>query len=168
MGGRPTADGAGGNGDPARDPARELLLEHRLESRLSALETLAAAVSAALPERADLAFKVNLCLEEIIANIIRHGLGGAPGHEIRVRLSCAGDRLEVTVEDDAPRYDPFAQAPVPDLELDLERRPVGGLGVHLVKTLMDRVRAEHHGAGNRIVLEKKMPPRGANEESTEE
>lgn len=156
--------------EPARgddDPARRWLLDHRLESRLSALEPLADAVSAALPGRADLAFAVNLCLEELIANIIRHGLGGAPDHEIRVRLSCADDRLEITVDDDAPRYDPFAQAPVPDLTLDLERRPVGGLGVHLVKTLMDRVRAEHHGAGNRIVLEKKMHPPGANEESTE-
>ena len=150
------------------DCAPEVLLDYRLASRISALETLADAVGAALPGQADLAFKVNLCLEEIIANIILHGLAGAPDHEIRVRMSCTGARLEVPVEDDAPRYDPFAQAPGPDLGLDVERRPVGGLGVHLVKTLMDRVRAEHDGAGNRIVLEKKMPPRGANEESTEE
>ena len=41
--------------------------------------------------------------------------------------------MEIVLKDDAPRYDPFVASPVPDLDLDLDERPVGGLGVHLVK-----------------------------------
>jgi anti-sigma regulatory factor (Ser/Thr protein kinase) len=51
-----------------------------------------------------------------------------------------------------PPFDPFGQTAVPDLDRDVEDRPIGGLGVHLVKTLMDDARAHHDGSGNLIVL----------------
>ncbi|MEY8877402.1 MAG: SpoIIE family protein phosphatase [Leptothrix sp. (in: b-proteobacteria)] len=133
-----------------------LLLEHRLPSRLDEIEKLADAVSAALPERSDLAFSANLCLEELITNIILHGLKGQDDRMIHVRMSMSDEWLEIILKDDAPQFDPFVEAPDPDLALDLDDRPIGGLGVHLVKTLMDDARAYYDGSGNLIVLLKTL------------
>lgn len=133
-----------------------LLLDHRLPSRLEAIAELARDVDAALPERSDLAFTANLCLEELITNIIQHGLEGRHDRQIHVRMSMSDEWLEIVLKDDAPPYDPFSQAPAPDLDLGLEDRPVGGLGVHLVKQLMDDARAYYDGSGNLIVLLKTL------------
>ncbi|WP_349744431.1 ATP-binding protein [Roseateles cavernae] len=135
---------------------KTLLLAYRLVSRLDAIAPLAAAVDKALPDRPDLALTVNLCLEELITNIIEHGLMGASDRQILIRLSRSEDWLEVLLKDDAPPFDPFVQAPAPELDADVDARAIGGLGVHLVKTLMDDVRAFYDGSGNLIMLFKTL------------
>jgi anti-sigma regulatory factor (Ser/Thr protein kinase) len=113
-------------------------------------------VSAALADRNDLAFAANLCLEELVTNTIQYGLHSAPDRVIHVRMSISDEWLEIILKDDAPPFDPFAEAPAPDLDGDLEARPIGGLGVHLVKTLMDDARAYFDGSSNLIVLLKTL------------
>ncbi|GAB3357729.1 MULTISPECIES: ATP-binding protein [Giesbergeria] len=135
---------------------KTLLLDYPLPARLEELEKLASAVEDALPERSDLAFSANLCLDELITNTILHGLQGAEDRVIRVRMSMSDEWLEIIIKDDAPQFDPFVEVPSPDLELDLEERQVGGLGVHLVKTLMDDARTYYDGSGNLIVLLKTL------------
>lgn len=135
---------------------KTLLLDYQLPAYLQELEKLAAAVEEALPEHPDLAFSVNLCLDELITNTILHGLQGAQNRLIRVRMNISAQLLEIFIKDDAPHFDPFLQAPIPDLDLDLDERQVGGLGVHLVKTLMDDVRTYYDGSGNLIVLLKTL------------
>ncbi|SER12193.1 ATP-binding protein [Giesbergeria anulus] len=135
---------------------KTLLLDYQLPAHLQELEKLAAAVEEALPEHPDLAFSVNLCLDELITNTILHGLQGAQNRLIRVRMNISAQLLEIFIKDDAPHFDPFLQAPIPDLDLDLDERQVGGLGVHLVKTLMDDVRTYYDGSGNLIVLLKTL------------
>ena len=71
-------------------------------------------------------------------------------------MNISAQLLEIFIKDDAPHFDPFLQAPIPDLDLDLDERQVGGLGVHLVKTLMDDVRTYYDGSGNLIVLLKTL------------
>ena len=75
---------------------------------------------------------------------------------IRVRMSISDDWLEIIIKDDAPQFDPFVEVPEPDLDMDLDERQVGGLGVHLVKTLMDDARTYYDGSGNLIVLLKTL------------
>jgi anti-sigma regulatory factor (Ser/Thr protein kinase) len=135
---------------------KTLLLSYRLASRVDELAPLARAVDEALSDRPDLAHTVNLCLEELITNTIQHGLGGAPDRQILIRLSRTHEWLEVMLKDDAPPFDPFVEAPAPDLEADVDTRAIGGLGVHLVKSLMDDVRAFYDGSGNLIVLFKTL------------
>ena len=135
---------------------KTLLLDYSLPAQLEELEKLATAVEDALPERPDLAFSANLCLDELITNTVLHGLKGAEGRMIRVRMSMSDDWLEIIIKDDAPQFDPFVEAPTPDLDLDLDEREVGGLGVHLVKTLMDDARTYYDGSGNLIVLLKTL------------
>lgn len=129
---------------------------HSIPSRLEEIGRLADLVDAALADRPELAFSGNLCLEELITNTIVHGLGGAPDHFIEVRLSCDDTWLTLSVRDDAPPFDPFVEAPAPDLDADLDARPIGGLGVHLIRSLMDEVSTTHDGNGNRVVLRKRL------------
>jgi serine/threonine-protein kinase RsbW len=131
----------------------KVLLDYQLPTRLEEIETLANAVNKGVADL-DLAFSANLCLEELITNTITHGLKGATDRFIHVRISISNECLEILLKDDAPRFDPFIQAPRPDLDLDINKRPVGGLGVHLVKTVMDEVRAYYDGTGNLYVLHK--------------
>ncbi|MYM38731.1 ATP-binding SpoIIE family protein phosphatase [Duganella qianjiadongensis] len=135
---------------------KRLLLEYDLPSRVDEIAQLAEAVNTALPERSDLAFAANLCLEELVTNTIQYGLESAPDRVIHVRMSISDEWLEIILKDDAPPFDPFAEAPAPDLDGDLDARPIGGLGVHLVKTLMDDARAYFDGSGNLIVLLKTL------------
>lgn len=132
-----------------------MLLDYQVPARLEELEKLANAVNKVLPDR-DLAFSANLCLEELITNTILHGLKGAADRFIHVRINISNEWLEILLKDDAPRFDPFAQAPKPNLEQDINERPIGGLGVHLVKKLMDDVHAYYDGTGNLIVLLKNL------------
>ncbi len=135
---------------------KTLLMDYHLPSKLDEIAKLADVVDAALIDRPDLALSANLCLEELITNIIQHGLSGAADRLIRVRMSISAEWLEIIIKDDAPPFDPFSEAPEPDLELDLEDRPIGGLGVHIVKMMMDDARAYYDGSGNLIVLLKTL------------
>ncbi|MGJ0484813.1 MAG: ATP-binding protein [Methylomicrobium sp.] len=135
---------------------KNILLDCKVPSRLEAIEKLAEAVNRALPDP-NLAFSANLCLEELIINTILYGFKGAADRFIHVHMSVTGDWLEIVLKDNAPRFDPFVQAPKPNLELDIGERPIGGLGVHIVKTLMDETQASYDGTGNTIVLRKRLP-----------
>ena len=136
---------------------KKVLLDYLVPTRLEEIEKLAEAVNKALAD-CDLAFSANLCLEELITNTILHGLKGAADRFIHVQISISNECLEILLKDDAPRFDPFMQAPKPNLDLDINERPIGGLGIHMVKKLMDKVHAEYDGTGNLIVLLKNLPP----------
>lgn len=135
---------------------KKVLLDCYVPTRLEEIEKLADAVNQALSECRDLAFSVNLCLEELITNTILHGLKGADDRFIHVRISLSNEGLEIRLKDDAPPFDPFLQAPSPNLDLDINERPIGGLGVHMVKKLMDDARAYYDGTGNQVVLLKRL------------
>ena len=80
---------------------------------------------------------LHLALEEIITNVITHGYRDGASHALEVKLEAVStDRIRATVTDDAPAYNPLARAEL-DTSFALEDRPIGGLGVHLVKKLMD-------------------------------
>ncbi len=98
---------------------------------------------------------VQVAVDEMISNTLRHGYGGCgEGHLIEVRLRLDGGVLEVAIEDDAPPFDPLA-AVLPDTAGDLASRPAGGLGIVLTRKLMDEVRYERKAGRNRVVLRKR-------------
>ena len=103
-----------------------------------------------LPER--IAFNLNLCLDELITNIVSYGYDDDSRHEINLRLAVENNVLSCRIEDDAKEYNPFIEAPEPDLELDVDDRPIGGLGVFLVKEFMDRTEYRRDGNHNVITL----------------
>jgi anti-sigma regulatory factor (Ser/Thr protein kinase) len=113
-------------------------------------ETGAWLVAAGLPEEARL--DLVLALDEAVANVIQHGYRGGPG-ELEVEASLADGEVELRVIDRAPPFDPLV-VPPPDLGGGLERRPVGGLGVHLIRMLTDRAEYRREGGRNVLVLHK--------------
>lgn len=85
-----------------------------------------------------LVFKVNLVLEELGLNILSYGGAGADrSPEIEITLVSEDDSLTIEVSDDGRPFNPLEDAAVPDVEALLDERSVGGLGVHLVRTMMD-------------------------------
>ena len=100
-------------------------------------------------------FQVNLALDEIISNIIRYGWKDHGEHQFNVRLSLFDDEVTVEVEDDATPFNPL-EVPVPDLTQPLDERPVGGLGIHLVRQVMDGLEYQRLDGKNLLVMKKKV------------
>lgn len=98
-------------------------------------------------------FQVKLALEEVVVNAISYGSDGQHGHRILLNLSQQDHTLSVEIIDNGIPFDPL-QKPPPDFESSLEDRPVGGLGVYLVRQMMDSVTYQRDGEWNRLRLTK--------------
>jgi phosphoserine phosphatase RsbU/P len=98
---------------------------------------------------------VNLALEEILTNIISHGYTDNREHEIKVRLSAQPGEIKAEVEDDGQPFNPL-EAPEPDTTQPLEERPIGGLGIHLVRKLMDDIEYQRQEGKNKLVMKKHL------------
>jgi serine/threonine-protein kinase RsbW len=97
------------------------------------------------------AWPVHVALDEVLSNVVRHGIAGRPNPVIDVTFALAAGSLEVTVVDDGPEWNPL-ELPPPDTAAPLEARRPGGLGVHLVRNLMDRVTYTRQDDRNRLVF----------------
>jgi anti-sigma regulatory factor (Ser/Thr protein kinase) len=93
-----------------------------------------------------------LALEEAIVNVIVHGYG-KPGEQIVVSCDINAARLEIRIADTAPPFDPLS-VPAPELETTLEGREPGGLGVFLIRKLMDDVCYRYENGWNILTLSK--------------
>jgi serine/threonine-protein kinase RsbW len=90
-------------------------------------------------------------VDEWVTNVIVHGYRGVAG-PIEIELAREGDELVVRVRDEAPAFDP-ATAPAFDPSVPLERRPLGKMGIHLIRELCDRFEYRvPAGGGNEIEL----------------
>lgn len=100
------------------------------------------------PERARLA----IVLEELFTNAVKHGYPtpGGPGR-IEIVLDCVGERLTIEFSDDGEAFDPL-KAAAPDLERYAARRPLGGLGLHIVRSLADEAHYRREAGRNRLFL----------------
>lgn len=133
-------------------------MEVKLPNTLTALPRLHAAVGRFCRSRAihpDTEFKIDLALEEIFTNIVRHGYDDAGDHDVLIRFGCGRDRVRISVEDDGRPFNPL-QAPKVDIAAALSERRVGGLGIHLVRRLLDEVRYQRRPRGNRLILVKRL------------
>jgi serine/threonine-protein kinase RsbW/sigma-B regulation protein RsbU (phosphoserine phosphatase) len=135
-------------------------LNLRIVNDLAELSRVAESVdefcaSHAIP--AGCAFKLNVALEELLTNTISYGYDDSGRHEIAIDIAREGETIVTEVSDDARSFDPL-NAPPPDLDSAIENRRVGGLGVHLVKTLMDDVRYAYRDGRNHITLRKNITP----------
>jgi anti-sigma regulatory factor (Ser/Thr protein kinase) len=99
---------------------------------------------------------VMLALEEIVTNVISYGFDDDAAHEIGVRLAVHDSELTATVDDDGVPYDPL-QAAEPDVTASLDERSIGGLGILLVKKMMDTVTYERAGGRNVLRMRKRLP-----------
>jgi serine/threonine-protein kinase RsbW len=101
----------------------------------------------------------NLALEELVTNTMSYGYGLGADGDIRVELAIADGHVEARLIDRARPYDPFQRVD-PDVEAPLEERQIGGLGVMLVRKLMDHVAYEYTDGQNIVTIRKRAD--GAN------
>lgn len=128
-----------------------------LRNHLSELERMSEAVSAWCRENAvsdAVEFHVNLALDEIVSNVIRYGWKDHGEHQLHIRLSRSENELRVEVEDDATPFNPL-EVPAPDINRPLDERAVGGLGIHLVRQVMDGLDYRRLDGKNLLVMKKK-------------
>jgi serine/threonine-protein kinase RsbW len=89
--------------------------------------------------RDDLA-RVLIVLEELITNLLKYGYSAdTQPRTVEIALSIEGDQLLVELVDDACPFDPMA-TPVPELDQPASARPIGGLGLHIVRALTEAMR----------------------------
>jgi serine/threonine-protein kinase RsbW len=98
-------------------------------------------------------YHLNVALEEMVINAIKHGQCGMAEDAIRVIMELADGEIRITVSDSGKAFNPL-DVPEPDLGGDIARRPVGGLGIHLVRCLMGSVRYERRDERNWLYLTK--------------
>lgn len=100
------------------------------------------------------AFAMQLAVEELFTNFVRHNTGGSG--RIAVRLDIDGGRLSVILSDfDVDPADPAAGTS-PDILLPLEERTVGGLGIHLVRSMFDSLTYEYRDRTLRVTAVKSL------------
>jgi len=110
---------------------------------------------------AELAHAFNLCLDELFTNIVSYGYTDELPHEIILELTATPGEVTAAIRDDGRPFDPLTEAPVPDLDAPVEERPIGGLGVHFVKTLMTRVAYRREDGWNMLEMTRARPTSGA-------
>ncbi|MGB7291897.1 MAG: ATP-binding protein [Thermodesulfobacteriota bacterium] len=101
----------------------------------------------------DTGFALNLSLEEILTNIIKYGYDDDDEHIILVRLYLNQGQVYIEVEDDGKPFNPLEVEP-PDINKPIDERPIGGLGIHLVKNHMDSLDYRRNGNRNLLIMRK--------------
>ncbi len=97
--------------------------------------------------------RISLALDEIVTNVVSYGFeDGFEEPRVRVEFGLESDRLEIRVEDNGRAFDPLNEAPLPDLTLSADDRPVGGLGIHLAKNLVQDISYRRVRNRNRLTL----------------
>ena len=101
-----------------------------------------------------LTFKVNLVLDELASNIISYGgEEGRRNPDIEIEIASGTDALVIEVSDDGRPFDPLNDAPpAAVIDGDTPTAPVGGLGLHLVKSMVDSLSYRHEDGRNRVIL----------------
>ena len=100
-------------------------------------------------------YLVSLAIEELVTNCIKYGYTDSKDHTVDFVLSIDEEILRMEVIDDGNPFNPL-DAPRPDLSLPPEKRPIGGLGLHLLRELADDMRYERRDGTNRLRMTKRM------------
>jgi anti-sigma regulatory factor (Ser/Thr protein kinase) len=103
---------------------------------------------------------IKVVFDELLNNIISYAFDDGEEHVLEVRVESAPQMITVTISDDGAPFDPFARAE-PEVDLPIEERDLGGLGIHLVRQLMDEVSYARREDRNMVVLVKRLEMSGA-------
>jgi anti-sigma regulatory factor (Ser/Thr protein kinase) len=135
-------------------------MDHLFEMTIKSVSAEIPSVSASLEEvmhaqefSTDDILDTQLAVEEVITNIINHGYKNACG-EIIISCRITHYQAEIQIKDTAPRFDPLS-LPEPKLDGTIEDRKIGGLGVFLIRQVMDEMVYRYENGWNILVLIKR-------------
>ncbi len=137
------------------ESAAETVLPHfdiNLKNQLSELENLKSRFSQFAEQNAisiSLARSINVVIDELLGNIMTYAFKDELSHDIEFRAELKGNRLQLTVIDDGVPFNPLLSE-TPDTSTSIEERQIGGLGIHVVKNLVDEI-SYHRGSGRNVL-----------------
>jgi anti-sigma regulatory factor (Ser/Thr protein kinase) len=99
--------------------------------------------------------KVQLAVEEYLTNVFNYAFDKEGDHEVNVRLGLENGGLRLEFED-AGRPFNLLEYPAPDLTVPLDQRPIGGLGIHMIRQSMDRVEYRRVDGKNVVVMVRRV------------
>lgn len=99
---------------------------------------------------------LRVSLDEVVTNVVRYGYTDDRPHRIVVELALHDQAVEAVVVDDGRPFNPL-EAPEPRTDGPLAERPIGGLGIHFVRQLMDELDYRREDGRNRLTLRKRLP-----------
>ena len=99
--------------------------------------------------------KLRLALEEAVVNVMEYAYPTGDSGDISLQVSSDGQSLKFVIKDQGGAFDPTMKE-LPDTTLSVEDRPIGGLGILLVREMMDSINYERTGGMNVLTLIKKI------------
>lgn len=134
----------------------------QVRSTYGDLPELVAAVEA-LGERdgwpGEVTFRISLVIDELAQNVVDYSHEGRPS-DVEVEVTSLQENIVIEITDDGIPFNPLTDAPEPDLTSSIEDRPIGGLGVYFMKTLMDHVEYCRESGRNRLKIIASKKPNG--------
>ena len=100
-------------------------------------------------------YLANLAIEEFVTNSIKYGYADSAEHFIEIVLELSSGELVVVVTDDGKPFNPL-ESPEPDTNLPVEERPIGGLGIYLLRKMFDQMDYSRTDGKNRVTLRKAL------------
>ena len=139
----------------SKTKSKELLIKSRTENLTTVREFVSSAVEEVnIPQ--DIAGDIVLAVDEACTNIIKHAYKFIPDGDITIKLKYSDKKITVEITDHGAPFSPD-NVPTPDLKKYFEEKRVGGLGMYLMKSLMDDVHYESiPGKYNQVLLTKKI------------
>ncbi len=142
-------------GRPGRE-ARSASLELVLQNNLAEIERVMREFEAFARDQgvdAATAKSFKVVFDELLNNIISYGYNDDRRHEIEVQIALSQGQLGVRITDDGIPFNPLEIDP-PNVTAPLRDRKVGGLGIHLIRSMMDEVSYERHANSNVVTFAK--------------
>lgn len=99
-------------------------------------------------------YSIQLATDEAASNVIEHAYSGVSNGQLEIQCSVQNQTITIVLRDRGRPFDPASVRP-PDLKADLADRQVGGLGIYLMRKLMDDVQYESARSGNSLTLIKR-------------
>ena len=106
----------------------------------------------------DLLYFARLVIEELVSNTIKYGYDDSGVHEICIDAGIKGGALVLEVSDDGHPFNPL-DAPEPAAHLPAHERPIGGLGLHFIRSMSDSFHYERRHERNVVTVRKSFLPR---------
>jgi sigma-B regulation protein RsbU (phosphoserine phosphatase) len=100
-----------------------------------------------------LTMSLNLAMEEAVVNVMEYAYPEGTQGKVGISASVEGDDIEFVISDSGAAFDPTAKAEV-NIDLEVEDRQIGGLGIHLVRNIMDNIKYERKDGKNVLTLYK--------------
>ncbi|MEI8248559.1 MAG: anti-sigma factor antagonist [Lentisphaerota bacterium] len=145
---------AAGHSEPEKAANAEKSLSLKIGNDLDELAGLCHEIHNFLEDEkvpASPVYKIDLSIEEMLTNVIKYSYDDENRHEISVYLRLDPNRILLEMRDDGHEFNPL-EAPLSDLSDEIEQRRVGGMGIHLTRTMVDAISYSRDGNINAVTV----------------